>query len=251
MIFDDVYRAGYEKACSLFGQEQGRFLQAIADARGMPAEWLDGTGAVFIPNNDFMLEVFGAGILEFDTYRNGVCVWDNALVLPIRDVNGKAVAFAGFFPFDYVDSESTNYYSYSSSSVFQKSRYLYFPKRNLGDAMEAGYLLLVDGVFDAISLAANGYEAASLMGSSPTVEILMMLRFVPNVILLADNDMAGSLLFKKLKRRLNNVYLFSQGKTKDADEVLKSGYAKWFCDNLDKFINRVCYESRKRSIGCL
>ena len=246
MVFDEVFQKGYERTQELYGKEQEGFLATIAEARGMPVDWLDGTQAVFIPNNEFMMEVFGTGILEFDTYRNEICVWDNALVLPIRDVNRKAVAFAGFFPFDYVSDDCTNYYAYSSSSVFQKGRFLYFPKRNLEDAMDDGYLLLVDGIFDAISLSAHGYNAASLMGSSATPEILMMLRFVPNVILLADNDVAGSILFSRLKKRLNNIYLFTQGKAKDADGVLKSQYAAWFCSNLDKFIKRICYESRKQ-----
>lgn len=238
MNFDEVYSNGYSTIMSKYAIEQRNYIQAIAKLREMPVEWLQAAKGIFIPNNEFMLREFGPQIQEYDCYRDGVCVWWNALIFPVRDIDNRAAGLAGFFPFIYADeNDDSNYYAYSSSSVFQKGRYLYFPTGNLIDAIEAGYLLLVDGIFDAISLAGNGYVAAALMGSKLTQEILMQLRFVPKVIIVSDNDQAGFALYEYARKYLKNVMQLKHRKTKDADEALKSEYAQDFKSSLDNAIN--------------
>ena len=226
MSLHEVFEAGYEVVQEKYGKEQAEFLSIVAEARHMPVEWIRAAKGVFIPNDEFMLEVFGTGILEYDCYHGDLCSWSNAVIFPVRNVNNKVIGLAGFFPFDYLDKEKdVNYYSYSSQKVMQKGRYMYFPVGNLQDAIQDGYLIVVDGLFDAISLCGAGYHAASFMGSSPTQEIMMQLRFVKKVILPADNDSAGYGLYDKLTKHLNNVVLFKQGKTKDIDDLLKSTFA--------------------------
>lgn len=237
MSLTSAYNEALRVVREKYSTEQKEFLTIIAQARGMPVEWLDGVGAIFIPNNEFMLSVFGKEVLDYDCYVNGKCVWNNAMIFPIRDVNDSIVGFGGFFPFEYVDEESnSNYYLYSSQKAMRKGNYLYFPQKNLMDAVKDGYLIVVDGVFDAISLTAAGYNAASLMGSSPTQQIMMQLRFIKTVILVADNDDAGYGLYDKLHKHLKNVVLFKQGKTKDVDDLLKSEYAGWFKRRMDTLI---------------
>lgn len=238
MSLNDVYCNGYETIMKKFSKEQHSYAEAIANLRGMPLQWLLDAHGIFIPNNEFMLQQFGNGILEYDCYRNGQCIWWNALIFPVRGVNGLVAGIAGFFPFIYADTDESkeNYYAYSSKEVFQKGRYLFFPKGDLFKAIEDKYLLIVDGLFDAISLCGNGYNAAALMGSNLTQEILMQLRFVENVIIVSDNDSAGYALFDKAKKHLHNAILLKHGKTKDADDALKSDYSEQFKAELDKTI---------------
>ena len=221
-MLTDIYSTAYDRVQSECGAEQREFLRVIAEARDMPLDWLDGTNCMFIPNNEFMLEFFGEHILNYDCYRNGICIWNNALIFPIRDVVDSVVGLAGFFPFDYLDPDVGNYYAYSSQSVFKKGNYLYFPKKNLKDAIHDGYLFITDGMFDAIAISAHGFNAAAMMGSTVTPIILMQLRLVKKVIVVADNDSAGYKLYDRLHRVLSNVLLFKQGFNKDIDGALKS-----------------------------
>lgn len=247
-MLNDIFDDGYSKINAQFGREQSGFLSVIAEARNMPVQWIKDARGIFIPNNEFMLEMFGVDILAYDCYRDGLCVWDNALIFPICGADELVAGFAGFFPFDYLDKENdTNYYAYSSQTVFQKGRFLYFPQGNLIHAVQDEYLLLVDGIFDAISLCGYGYHAAALMGSNPTQEILMQLRFVKHVILVADNDSAGYRLFDKLQKHLYNVELFKFSGTKDADEALKSSHVNTFLKELNTLIKKLKIKSPCRA----
>lgn len=246
MSLSQIFDIGYNKVQKDYFNEQTEYLQIVADARNMPVDFIRSAQGVFIPNDEFMLEVFGNEILQYDCYRGDACVWNNAVIFPVRDVTGGVRGFAGFFPLDYLkEDEEVNYYAYSSQSVMEKSRFMYFPQGGLAKAIDDGYLLLVDGLFDAISLCGNGYNAASLMGSNLTPEIIMQLRFVKKIIIPADNDNPGYLLYEKLKRRLPNVQLFRQGYTKDVDALLKTEYASAAKRELDDMINGSCKVSFK------
>lgn len=240
MELNEVYENGYAKIQRECGMNQLSFLKVIAEARKMPVEWLNGLGSFFVPNDKFMLDYFGDEILMYDCYRGNECIWNNALVFPIRGCDGKVAGFGGFYPFDYLDeTKERNYYGYSSSSVFKKGRYLYFPRKDLMTAIDDKYLILVDGLFDAVTLSAYDFDVAALMGSSPTQEILMQLRFVKNVVIAADNDEAGILLFNKIKKCLKGTTIFIQTRNKDIDGALKGEYSGQVLSDLKKHLEKL------------
>lgn len=237
MSLNEVFNVGYERVQQKYQKEQAEYLQIVAEARNMPLQYIIDAKGVFIPNDDFMYEVFGKEITQYDCYRGQNCVWNNAVIFPVRDVTDKVRGFAGFFPLDYLkEDEDVNYYAYSSQSVMEKGRFMYFPQGGLSKAIDDGYLLVVDGLFDAISLCGNGYNAASLMGSNLTPEIIMQLRFIKKIIVPADNDNPGYLLYNKMKKRLPNVILYQQGYTKDVDALLKTEHAEDAKKALDNLI---------------
>lgn len=228
MALNDVFIQGYQKIQENEYDSQLQYLSIVAEARNIPVEFITKASGVFIPNNEFMLNNFGPEIQLYDCYRDGLCVWDNAVIFPIKNVNSEVVAFAGFYPFEYLDeSTGKNYYGYSSKDVFTKGNFLFFPQNNLKKAIQDGYLMVVDGLFDAISLCGHGFNAASLMGSNVTPGIVMQLRLVSNVIVVADNDQVGYDLYKNIKKQIQHTTIFQQDKTKDIDELLKSDDASW------------------------
>lgn len=235
MTLDGIFTEGYKKLVGELKDDQEKYLRVIAEAREMPVEWIEKAEGIFIPNNDFMYFLFGQEILQFDCYRNGQCIWDNALIFPVRGADDRVAGFAGFFPFKYVEHEAGEYYySYSSTAVFQKGRFLYMPNSSITKAIEDEYLIVVDGLFDAISLSYFGYNVASFMGSTVTPERVMQLRFVKNVLVASDNDKAGMTLYGDLKKVLNNVEFLPHAKTKDIDELLKSSGAEEFRRDLNQ-----------------
>lgn len=237
MTLDQCYKAGYANIMKLDADSQSQYLSIVAEVRGVDISIFNNTMALFIPNDDYIVHFFGEEALNssYGLYNDRVeCMWLGCVLLPVFNVVGIIEGFAGFNPLRYAEAHETgdkslNYYYYSTKEVFAKGRYLYCLPDTFVNAYEDGYALLVDGVFDTLSLAQAGFNTFGFLGSTATEEILAQLRFIKRVILLNDNDAAGLKLYDFLRRRLHNVELFKQGIAKDADDVLKSG-------NRDKFI---------------
>lgn len=238
MSLNNVYCSGIERVWNEDAENQEKFLTVVGNLRGMDASIFYDVGAFFVPNNEYMIHYFGTEILkeEMGCYSySGQCNWQNCVVIPITNVVGNVVGLGSFNPFLYAEAHETkdwslHYYAYSPKSVFPKGKYLYFPKNGFDKAVKDGYMFLVDGFFDAISVYAAGFNAGATMGSIITPEMLVQLRFIDRIIHIADNDAAGYEVYEQLRKHLKNVELLKQGKTKDADELLKS-------ENREQFIH--------------
>jgi len=217
----------------------------IKDLRGMDSAIVWEADGFFVPNNDYFVEILGPVALEYDSgfySKDGVCLWDNTLVLPIPDVFGEYVGLAAFDPINYATAHESNkyefsYYKYSRKDIYPHRYYFYGLKGTFDKAYEDGYLVLTDGVFDTLSFASRGYNAWAVLSSSVSEQMLAQLRFIKKVIVAMDNDAAGLKMYKYLSRRLNNVCCLIQGKTKDADEILKTEYSKRYLSKLDDIIS--------------
>lgn len=228
--FDLVVGRGLQKIRNEDGDIQRKYVAGVAQARGMDADALWDVGAVFIPNDGYLAAYCGPAVKEYgyDCYGDeGLCKWNNNLVVPITDVAGKVVAIGGFNPFVYLDakehgSKSVSYYKYSNSTVYKKGRYLYSVPGVLEKSIREGYAFLVDGLFDCITLSGLGFNALALLGSFVSPEIIVQLRFIGRIILIADNDTAGIKLYETLKKQLRGLELFKQNIAKDIDDALKS-----------------------------
>lgn len=230
MSLDRVYREGVSRIWQEDRSSQEEFLSIIAQVRGMQSFDFETIKAVFIPNDQYLLQYFDAEILDpqygFYDYENR-CFWNNCMIIPIYNVADKVVSVCGFNPFRYLQAKeekdwSLNYYVYASSKSFRKGAFLFYLEGCYQRAFDDGYLFLTDGIFDTISLQLAGFNAAAMMGSSLTPEIMTMLKFIKRVLLVCDNDEAGYKVSEQLKKKHKNVTIVKQGKTKDIDELLKS-----------------------------
>ena len=245
MSLHKIIRDGINRIYASDFENQQRYIDFICNkVRHMDASVVYDAEAFFVPNKDYLIHYLGGSALDYeyglyDQEQN--CFWQENLVFPIKDVADTIVGLAGFNPRKYVEAHEThdwslNYYSYSRKDVFHKGYYLYMMTGTYEQAIRDGYLLLVDGLFDCLSLSAEGYNAAALLGSSPTEQIIAQLRFIKKVIILSDNDDAGIKLEHALQRQLHNVVYFHQGKTKDVDELLKTDSAVKYKKQLDQMI---------------
>lgn len=203
---------------SLKGDDaQEDFKNIICECRGVPFDYLKNVDCIFIPNDNFMLEVFGPEILEFDFYRDGECYWNNNLIFPVTDVLGGTCGIVGFNPFKYTEGEKA--YSYSSSQVCQKSNFLFLPNKvlNLDEP-----IYIVDGLWDAIALSAHGFQGGACLGSTISEVVIMLLRACKEVVICPDNDEPGEKLLYKLKKKLPNLKVCRQSFGKDVDDAFKT-----------------------------
>lgn len=248
-----ILESGLEKIYSESLEEQKHFINTICEnVRGRKLDLLFDLKAFYVPNDEFMIEYFGPSIMSnnFDCYDYlGNCKWKYHLVLPIRDVMGNVVGFSGYNPyvglakkdksmndsnvfskdespsmdFDKLDITTMSKYKESSSVVMDKSKFFICPL-TLEKAINDGYIILVDGFFDSLSLAQEGFNSMSILGSSLSEYMKFCLSLVKVIYVAYDNDSAGKKLYNRIKQSHSNTYSIVQSKCKDIDSFIKEYY---------------------------
>jgi len=162
------------------------------------------------------------------------------LTFPLWDTNGKVVAFSGRRINDQLEQK---YLNTPETSLFHKSDVLYNYHRAEKAAHQAGYVYIVEGFMDAISLSRAGVKSVvATMGTAFTKEHIKLLSSLRvEVRLLFDCDNAGQkAAFKTLELlqgsnlKIKVVKKWENGK--DSDEVLNTQGK----DVLIEYINN-CY----------
>ncbi|MGH7906118.1 MAG: DNA primase, partial [Candidatus Binataceae bacterium] len=123
------------------------------------------------------------------------------LMFPIRDHQGRVIAFGG----RVLDDRLPKYMNSPESPIYSKARNvysLYESRQALGRADRA---IVVEGYFDAIAVWQAGFkEVVASLGTSLTVDQLRLLgRYTRNVIACFDGDDAG----RKASLRALEVFL--------------------------------------------
>ena len=124
------------------------------------------------------------------------------VVIPIHNVDGNIVAYAGRWPGDPPDETS----KYKLPTGFRKSVELFNLHRAI-DESEEQPLIIVEGFFDCMKLVQNGYNrTVALMGStlSPEQEQLLRQHTTPetHIVLMLDEDDAGQAARAEIVQRL-------------------------------------------------
>lgn len=245
MSVNTVWSELYNNVMLQDAESQLNFLSLIGEKiRDIPVEYLLKEQALFIPNDSYVQTYGGLDSYSNENgfYYNGISLWSDYLIFPIRNISNDAMGIGGFCARLYLQAKETNdysisYYNYSTKSIFRKGNYLFWGVDGFENAYNAGYIILVDGLFDAIQLRRYGYHAAALMGSSLTEVVVAQLRFFKKVIIISDNDTAGLKLEDKLKRRLNNCVYLRQGFDKDIDGAFKNASVPKLLKAINEVIN--------------
>ncbi len=246
MSFESMVRSGIQKIYEEDYDSQLFYVKEICDGiRKIDSQIIFDVNGFFVPNDEYVKRYFPHGIedAEYGMYSaTGMCYWNNVLVLPVTNVVGDIVGLAGYNPFHHLEAKEDeslllNYYTYSMKSVFKKGDFLYCKPGVYKQALHQGYLIITDGIFDTLSLTAAGYLSAALLGSVITDVVAAQLRFIKKIIVAVDNDEAGNLLFDRISRFHRGTVFLKQGKQKDADDILKTGYRCGYLRTLDKCIS--------------
>lgn len=114
------------------------------------------------------------------------------LMLPIHDVRGRIVAFAGRI-LEKTKTDAPKYLNSPDTPLFDKGRTLYNLHRAGPVSRQSHRIVVVEGYMDVIALAAAGIEeAVAPMGTALTEQQIELLwRLVDTPILCFDGDAAG------------------------------------------------------------
>jgi DNA primase len=152
------------------------------------------------------------------------------ITVPIRDVHGKVIAFAGR-QYEAMQelTERSLWDKYGDepkkaeervkkwrkskwlNETFPKNHHLYHLDEAKQAARERGYIVLVEGYFDALVLAARSLpNTAALCGVALSEHHCALIsRYCQRVVMLLDGDEAGEKALVKMKPRLEEADLIS------------------------------------------
>ena len=134
-------------------------------------------------------------ISDFDLKKLGFIssnnnfLFKNRIMFPILNFRSETIAYGGRALEDF----GPKYLNSSDSVLYKKNRNLYFTKDFISSVKKKGYVFLVEGYFDVLSLNQLGYpNSASPSGTALTVQQLEAVsRYTKKILLCFDNDEAG------------------------------------------------------------
>ena len=233
--------------------EAGAQGLAYAQKRGMPKSTLTTFGIGFAPDswNGLIMAMKAKGYTEQELKDAGLVsekggrIYDrfrNRLMFPIIDVRGNIIGFGG----RVMDDSTPKYLNSPETVIFNKRKNLF--ALNLARKSKLGYLILVEGYMDAITLHQYGFDCAvASLGTSLTEEHATLIsRYVEQVVLIYDGDEAGQRATKRaipiLEKAGIRVKVLQMKDAKDPDEFLKKFGADKFKLLLEESSNRVEYQ---------
>ncbi len=166
----------------------------------------------------------------------------NRIMFPIIDVRGNVIGFGG----RVLDNSTPKYLNTSETLIFNKRKNLF--GLNLAKKSKAGYIILVEGNIDVITLHQYGFDSAvASLGTSLTEEHATLLsRYTEEVVLTYDGDEAGQRAAKRAIPMLEKVGIkvkvLQMKDAKDPDEFLHKFGADKFKLLLEESSNRVEYQ---------
>ena len=166
----------------------------------------------------------------------------NRLMFPIIDVRGNVIGFGG----RVLDDSKPKYLNTSETLIFNKRKNLF--GLNFAKKSKLGYLILVEGNVDVITLHQYGFDnAIASLGTSLTEEHANLLsRYTEQVVLTYDSDEAGQRAAQRAIPMLEkvgiSVKVLQMKDAKDPDEFLHKFGADKFKLLLEDSSNRVEYQ---------
>lgn len=183
----------------------------------------------YVPTSSYLSKFFGETVVrEFsEYYRGGKCMLTGSVCIPIETVSND---FLGFI---LNNPQSPVKYRYPMNNTYKKSNYIQISADNYLNAIKLGFIFIVEGVFDELSLTSVGMPAAALSGSSLTYDTAQWLDVIPTKVICSDEDAAGSRLLNSCYKTFTGNVICTKLPTKDIDEFLR------LSENRDKLKSKV------------
>ena len=166
----------------------------------------------------------------------------NRLMFPIIDVRGNVIGFGG----RVLDSSTPKYINTTETIIFNKGRNLF--GLNLAKKSKFGYLILVEGNIDVVTLHQYGFDnAVASLGTSLTDEQANLLsRYTEQVVLIYDGDAPGQKAARRaipiLEKTGIEVKVLQIPDNMDPDDYLRKFGPEKFKLLLEGSSNRVEYQ---------
>ncbi len=240
----------------------GKPAQDYIAKRGISAKMVKNFGLGYAPDSFYALtdamhdkgyqdfELIDAGLANANKNGRGVHdIFRSRLMFPVIDVRGNIIAFSGRI----LGDGEPKYLNSRETPVFSKSRNLF--GLNLAKKSKSGYILLVEGNIDVVSLHQAGFDSAvASLGTSLTPEQARLItRYAGEVVIAYDSDGAGQ---KAAQRAIGilepldlKVKVLQMEGAKDPDEYIKSRGAPAFSNLISGSANHMEFQLGKAAMN--
>lgn len=170
--------------------------------------------------------IFDSGLFV-ESSSNLYSRFQNRLVFPIKDFQGRVVGFGGRILTNQKDT--AKYVNSDESLMFNKRKLLYGIDLAKSSIRKETYVILVEGYMDVIMCNQYGIKnVIACMGTALTSEQITLIKRVTNrVLLMFDNDQAGQQsMFKSIQQLLKDkieVQVVCLNEYDPADYLVKYG----------------------------
>ncbi len=248
----DAARFFYEQLVA----PSGKPAQDYVDRRGISGAMVRIFGLGFAPDSWSALgdamrrkgysdaELFESGLMKRGRSGGGYDTFRNRLMFPVIDVRGSVIGFSGRI----LGDGEPKYLNSPETAVFSKSHNLF--ALNLAKKSKRGYIILVEGNIDVVSLHQAGFDCAvASLGTSLTGEQARLLsRYTSEVILCYDSDAAGKKAAQRgisLLDKLDlKVRVLQVPGAKDPDEFIKKNGPDAFANLIEGSEGQIEYRLR-------
>jgi len=161
----------------------------------------------------------------------------NRLMFPIFNIRGKTIGFSGR---TLSASEEAKYVNSPDSPIYNKGYTLYGINVAKDAIKQEDFAILVEGNIDLLTCHQFGLKnAVAPLGTAFTAyQAKLLTRFTKNVIIVFDNDPAGSTAAVRSAQILRDseisVFVANVSGGKDPDEVIRKKGVKYFAEDLKK-----------------
>ena len=189
-------------------------------------------------------EMFEAGLVKHGKSGGVYDAFRNRLMFPVIDVRGSVIGFSGRI----LGDGEPKYLNSPETPVFSKSHNLF--GLNLAKKSKNGYIILVEGNIDVVSLHQAGFDGAvASLGTSLTPEQARLIsRYTNEVVLCYDSDEAGKKAASRgigiLEKLDLKVRVLQVPGAKDPDEFIKKNGADAFRNLIGASAGQIEYRLR-------
>ena len=187
-------------------------------------------------------ELFAAGLVKKGRNGGFYDAFRNRLMFPVIDVRGEVIGFSGRI----LSGDGPKYVNSPDTPVYDKGRNLF--ALNLAKKSKSGYLILVEGNIDVVSLHQAGFDSAvASLGTALTDEQARLIsRYTNEVVLAYDGDSAGMNATQKAIHKLEKldvrVRVLRVSGAKDPDEFIQKRGAEAFRKLIEDSENQTDYQ---------
>lgn len=225
-------------ACRVYLAERG-LDDATIEQLGLgcaPDRW-DGLRTHLLAKRYSEKELLEAGlVLERRDGRGSYDRFRNRLIFPIRDLQGRVIAFGGRI----LGDGEPKYLNSPESPTYTKGNHLYGLDLARDAIRREGYAILVEGYLDlaALTMAGFGNVVAALGTALTPVQVQLLARFTERVVVAFDGDAAGArATLRSLDLMLErgfDVRVVELGEGMDPDDCIRSQGADEFRRRVDE-----------------
>jgi DNA primase len=156
------------------------------------------------------------GLAKKDQSGTAYDMFRARLMFPIRDAQGRVIAFGG----RVLDNRLPKYINSAESPLYSKARALYGLAEARPTISKEDRAIVVEGYIDVIALSQAGFkETVATLGTALTIQQLRLLsRYTPNIRACFDGDDAGR------KASLRALEVFLQADLRGRGVFIPEGY---------------------------